>query len=83
MLKRTPILGLLISAIASIAIILIIEVPERPFTTGQGILLYITAFFPSMGIAMLFDPFSKEAKERYLKRNFYEEQDLERERENN
>jgi hypothetical protein len=71
MLKRTPILALIITGILSILVILIFEKDARPFTSGQSILLYFIAFFPSMGIAMLFDPYSRQIKEMYSKINFY------------
>jgi amino acid transporter len=71
MLKRTPILALIITAIMSILIILIFEQDDRPFTLWQSLLLYFVAFFPSMGIAMLFDPYPALVKKRYSKINFY------------
>ena len=71
MLKRTPILALIIAAIMSILIILIFGKDDRPFTICQSLLLYFVSFFPSMGIAMLFDPYPKEVKARYNKINFY------------
>lgn len=71
MLKRTPILALLFSGILSVLVILIFEKDERPFTAAQSILLYFVSFFPAMGIAMLFDPFSGEIKKMYNKINFY------------
>lgn len=73
MLKRTPLIALLISGIITVLTVFLIEEPARPFTTGHLILLYITAFLPSLGIAMLFDPKPAQAKEEYLKINFYEE----------
>ena len=71
MLKRTPILALIITAIMSILVILIFEKDDRPFTACQSLLLYFISFFPSMGIAMLFDPYSAQVKLRYSKINFY------------
>ena len=71
MLKRTPILALIITAIMSVSIILIFEQDNRPFTLWQSLLLYFVAFFPSMGIAMLFDPYPALVKKRYSKINFY------------
>jgi len=71
MLKRTPILALIITAIMSVLIILIFEQDDRPFTLWQSLLLYFVAFFPSMGIAMLFDPYPALVKKRYSKINFY------------
>ncbi len=75
MLKRTPILALVIAGIMSLLIIEIFGVDERPFTTGQTVLLYFISFFPSMGIAMLFDPYPALVKQRYLKINFYIEEE--------
>ena len=72
MLKRTPSLAILITAVMSILIILIFEEPSRPFTSAQSILLFLIAFFPGMGIAMLFDPHPAEVKAKYLKINFYD-----------
>jgi len=71
MLKRTPILALFFSGILSILVILLFEVDERPFTIAQSILLYFVSFFPAMGFAMLFDPYSGEIKKMYSKINFY------------
>lgn len=71
MLKRTPILALVIAGIMTLLIIHIFQVDERPFTSGQAILVYLVAFFPAMGIAMLFDPYPSLVKKRYLKINFY------------
>jgi hypothetical protein len=71
MLKRTPILAIIIAAIMSILIILIFGKDDRPFTIWQGLLLYFVAFFPSMGIAMLFDPYPAQVKALYNKINFY------------
>jgi hypothetical protein len=73
MLKRTPLLALAISGIMAFLTILIFEEKARPFTLPQIILLYIIAFLPSLGIAMLFDPHAIEAKREFLKINFYEE----------
>ena len=75
MLKRTPILALQIAAVMSILVILIFQVDSRPFTTGQTILLYFISFLPSMGIAMLFDPYPAQVKTRYNKINFYIEEE--------
>ena len=71
MLKRTPILALIISGIMSILVIIIFEQDSRPFTASQTLLLYFVSFFPSMGIAMLFDPYSGKIKNMYSKINFY------------
>ena len=73
MLKRTPVIALLIAAIMTIVILKLLEVPERPFTAGETAWLYFFSFLTSIGIAMLFDPNAKKAKERFLKINFYEE----------
>lgn len=71
MLKRTPILALLIAGIMSLLIVIIFQDNSRPFTQGQILMLYFFSFFPSMGIAMLFDPYPAMVKKRYLKINFY------------
>ena len=71
--KETPIRAIIIAGIVSIILALLFEEPERPFTTGQAILLYLIALLPSMGIAMLFDPAPARAREEFLKINFYEE----------
>jgi hypothetical protein len=71
MLKRTPLLALVIAALMSILIIHFLQLEERPFRTWQVILLYFVSFFPSMGIAMLFDPYPAQVKKRYSKINFY------------
>jgi hypothetical protein len=75
MLKRTPILALIIAAIMSILVIIIFEKDDRPFTICQSLLMYFISFFPSMGIAMLFDPYSSQVKARYSKINFYIEEE--------
>ncbi|HOP62881.1 MAG TPA: hypothetical protein PK358_02935 [Spirochaetota bacterium] len=71
MLKRTPLLALLIAGIMSLLIIFIFQDDSRPLTQGQTLALYFLSFFPSMGIAMLFDPYPAMVKKRYLKINFY------------
>ncbi|MCU0821713.1 MAG: hypothetical protein MUC95_04470 [Spirochaetes bacterium] len=73
MLKRTPVVALLIAAIITVVIVKLIESPERPFTAGETAWLYFFSFLTSMGIAMLFDPYAKKAKAEFLKINFYEE----------
>lgn len=75
MLKRTPIFALVIAAVISILIIIVFQVDERPFKTWQVILLYFVAFFPSMGISMLTDPYPAQVKKRYNKINFYIEEE--------
>ncbi len=71
MLKRTPLLAILFAGIMSVLIIVIFQDSSRPFTQYQAIMLYFFSFFPSMGIAMLFDPYPAMVKSRYLKINFY------------
>lgn len=73
MQKRTPVLAVIIAAILTYAVLLLIEDCTRPFTSGQTAWLYFFSFLTSMGIAMLFDPNAKKAKEEFLKINFYEE----------
>ncbi len=71
--KQTPVLALFFAGIISIVVIMIFEKPNRPFEMWQGLLLFFLCYFPGMGIALLFDPNAKRAKEEYLKINFYEE----------
>ncbi|HOV08739.1 MAG TPA: hypothetical protein PK482_06460 [Spirochaetota bacterium] len=71
MLKRTPLLAFIIAGIMTLLIALLFQEEDRSFTTGQTVIFYFFSFFPSMGIAMLFDPFPKKIKEMYLKINFY------------
>ncbi len=71
MLKRTPILALIFAAIMSALIIFIFQEETRPFTMAQMGMLYFFSFLPSLGFAMLLDPYPQKVKERYLKINFY------------
>ena len=73
MLKRTPLLAIIIAGLIDIVIIPIFEIPSRPFTIAQTILLYLITLLPSIGIAMLFDPNIKANSKELLKINFYEE----------
>lgn len=73
MLRRTPILALLLGAAIAVAVTLLFEEPERPFTLGQRVVLFLVSIPPGLGIAMLFDPYPKKKKEEFLKINFYEE----------
>ena len=73
MLKRTPSITMSFAALLTILIITLIEDPSRPLSTAQTVLFYLVALLPSFGIALLFDPFSKQKKDEYLKVNFYEE----------
>ena len=56
MLKKTPLIAIIIAGILSIIIALIFEIYERPFTTGQVVILYLLSLLPSLGIALFFDP---------------------------
>ncbi len=73
MLKRTPLLAIIIAAIISVAVKYFFELPNRPFTTLQLILLYIISYTVALGIAMYFDPRVKETTKKLYKINFYEE----------
>lgn len=73
MLKRTPIIAVFIAGLITIAVIYFFELPDRPFSTGQNILLYILSYCVGLGISLLFDPKAKETKNKYLKINFYED----------
>ncbi len=71
--KRTPFLSVLFTAIIGFLVIYFFEVPERPFTAVQTGLVFFFSLFPGIGFALLFDPFSRAAKKRYLKINFYDQ----------
>lgn len=73
MLPRTTFLAFIFAMLIAIAIVLLFEIPARPFTIRLAVWLYMLSLLPGMGIAMLFDPAPREAKERFLKINFYEE----------
>ena len=73
MLKRTPILGIAFAAVIAYAIIFFFELPERPFTSGDLIILFFLSYLVGLGFALLLDPKAKETKENLLKINFYEE----------
>jgi uncharacterized membrane protein YczE len=73
MLKRTPLLAILIAVLISFLVNYFVELPERPFTVWQQVLLYILSYLVALGIALLFDPVAAETKKKYLKINFYEE----------
>ena len=78
MLPRTPLLAVYIAGILSLLVIYFFELPFRPFSSSQVILLFFVSLFPAMGIAMLFDPAPAKFKEEYLKINFYEKKDGEK-----
>jgi len=73
MLPRTTQLSMLFAMIIAIIIVLLFEIPARPFTIRLAICLYVLSLLPGLGIAMLFDPAPREARERFLKINFYQE----------
>jgi hypothetical protein len=73
MLKRSPIIAVFTGIIIIVAVKFFVELPERPFSIGQLILLYVLSYIVALGISLLFDPKAKETKKKYLKINFYEE----------
>ncbi|MBN2042088.1 MAG: hypothetical protein JW864_18780 [Spirochaetes bacterium] len=73
MLKRTPVIAVFIAALIAIVVVYFLELPERPFSAGQKVLLYIISYCVGLGISLLFDPKAKETKNKYLKINFYED----------
>ena len=73
MLPRTTQLSILFAMIIAIIIVLLFEILARPFTIRLAIWLYVLSLLPGLGIAMLFDPAPREARERFLKINFYQE----------
>jgi hypothetical protein len=73
MLARTPYITIISAGIITAVTLLLIVDPSRPFTQLQTLLFYFTALLPSLGVALLFDPVSANAKAEYLKINFYAE----------
>ena len=73
MLKRTPIIATFIALLISLAVKYLIELPMRPFSIGQLIILYVISYCVSLGISLIFDPKAAETKKKYSKINFYEE----------
>lgn len=73
MLKRTPVLSIVFTAILTLLTIFIFEDPARPFTSGQAVLIFVIAFFPAVGFALFFDPNSAAKKRLYMKINFYDQ----------
>jgi hypothetical protein len=73
MLKRTPIIAIFIAGLIAILVIYFFEIPERPFTIIQLILLYIVSYLVALGISMYFDPKVNETTKRLMKINFYKE----------
>ncbi len=72
--KRTPLIALFLGGVIAAITALVFQIPGRPFTQGQLILLYFLSFIVAMGVALLFDPASKAKREEFLKINFYEEE---------
>lgn len=73
MLKRTPVLAVVLGGMIALVLALVVEEPGRPFAFWQQAALFLLSLLPGLGIAMLFDPFPRRKKEEYLKINFYEE----------
>jgi hypothetical protein len=73
MLKRTPLIAIVIAFIIAALVVYFVELPGRPFTKGQLVLLFILSYCVALGIALYFDPKAAETKKKYLKINFYEE----------
>ena len=71
--KRTPFIAIFMALGIFLGTLFIVQDPIRPFTTIQLILLYAFCYLPALGIAMLFDPAPQDAKQRFLKINFYEQ----------
>ncbi len=70
---KTPSIAIVTAGVLTVAILLIFEIPERPFALWQAFLIYFTALLPGIGVGLLFDSNAKKAREEYLKINFYEE----------
>ena len=73
MQKQTPFLALIFTIILGFSVIYFFQIPERPFTDWQKVMIYFFSLFPSIGFALLFDAKSRAAKKRYLKINFYDQ----------
>ncbi len=73
MLKKTPIIALVIAVLLTLMIMYIFEMPSRPFTTGQTITLYIISLCVALGIVLFFDPKARETTKKLSEINFYEE----------
>lgn len=74
MLKRTPLLGVVFGGIIAFVVAVLIEEPDRAFSTVQTVVLFVLSCLPGMGLAMLLDPYPRKQREEYLKINFYEEE---------
>ncbi len=70
---KTPLIGIYAAGALTILLLLLFEVPARPFTPAIAFWMYLTALLPGIGVGMLFDSNAKKAKEEFLKINFYEE----------
>ena len=73
MLKRTPALAVVIAGLIAGMIIFLMEIPSRPLSSGQIIALYILSLFPSLGIALFFDPKAQDATQKLSQIDFYKE----------
>lgn len=73
MLKRNAVITIVSACLISITVVFIFEIPSRPFTAGEIIILYVLALSISLGIALFFDPKAKEKTKNLSKINFYEE----------
>ncbi len=73
MLKRTPFIAIVPAFVIAALVIYFVELPGRPFTKWQLVLLYMLSYCVALGIALYFDPKAAETKKKYLKINFYEE----------
>jgi hypothetical protein len=73
--RRTPFLGLLLGAVIGLAVIWLVETPDRPLTLAQRIIFYALSCLPGLGIAMLCDPAPQRARAEYLKVDYYAPKD--------
>ena len=73
MRKRTIPLAVIIAGLIAIAVIKIFEIPSRPFTGADVVILYFISLATSFGIALFFDPIARETTKKLYQINFYEE----------
>jgi hypothetical protein len=68
-------LGIVFGGLLAIATALLIQEAERPFSVAQWILLAGVSIPPGFGLAMVFDPYSRNKRAEYLERDFYQEEE--------
>lgn len=69
--QRTPFLAVVYAAAIGTAVVVLVEMPERPLTVVQMGVFYLLSYLPGLGLSMLSDPAPRRIKEEYLKIDFY------------